>query len=102
MNLGILKIKFELEEGLPYLDKELSSFCEKIANRFKVVCKPTNKNAEACIFVTSLNEQEQALHSLFNKIMNFSETSGFGRIVDHTIAVDDLEFILADEDDDED
>lgn len=93
MYIGILKIDF-VESKESTLSADLKNLCIKIGSRYKVLAKPSATSAEASIIVLYLHKLENSINHLFDKILEFCEFSGIGRVGGESAFIDTVECLI--------
>ncbi len=93
MHFFVSKISFSVESPSQNLGRDLHSLVEKIRARFRVAVTAFPSHAEVAIAITSLALTEEALNKQLDQIIEFCESSGFGRVASEASLIDDVDSI---------
>lgn len=96
MYFAISKITFE-DEASPHDHKALKSLTEKLRARFKVtvrISEDFEKHGSLAIVLALLHPQREGLSQTLDRILEFCEQSGFGRIANEKTILEDLDSAL--------
>lgn len=91
MYFGLIKIEFDREDLTQHDRKEMHSLVEKLRNRFKACVKPSaefQKTGEPSVCIATLGASEGELNREIEEILDFCDTSGFGRIAEESVIID--------------
>ena len=102
MFFGLLHIEFESSDSQKTDLKFMSSLCRKLEARFKVIAKThrndSNQGSNSLkISIVYLNSDPKRLDSVFDKITNFSEQEGYGRVEIEKRIIESVDTILWEE-----
>lgn len=100
MFFGVMKIQMDSETTNDYSYAHASSICERVRSRFKVLARTYEQSASESslvVAVTLLDRSKEKVGEKADKILNFLESSGLGRVLEHKLlcehidAIDDFE-----------
>ncbi len=99
MFFAVSKIVFDEESTTSQDAKELKSLVEKIRARFKVCAHAqADENAAAplALGVAMIGNSEEQVNQTLDSIVEFCESSGFGRVADEHTLMDDMDHLQED------
>ena len=89
---ALLKIVFTKQPSNMSDIKDTLTFCDKLKKRFHVITRSKFINDQlSYIIIAALGENEAKIEYLFEKIIDFCDSSEFGRVYESNAYVEDIE-----------
>ena len=94
MFFGLSKISFSKDGALNSHRRELSSLASKMNQKFHICAKPLWRSGQSpAIYIALLGAREGSLHQEIDKILDYCEKAGFGRVESEFSIVDHFDTI---------
>ena len=95
MYVSISRLAFE-DESTAYDNRELLNLIKKLKIKFPISVRMGHENGEQgrVLYFTYVHESPQKVHGLIDKIIDFCENSGFGRIESEDSFLEHFDTIL--------